>query len=75
MNTQTGYYGYCKGCKKLATDNSSMKTVGVGAKAGNYCKRFGWNLDRVKTWVQKQSTQKGVTLPAMTRIPGDCYVE
>ncbi|MCK5520326.1 MAG: hypothetical protein KAI81_04375 [Candidatus Marinimicrobia bacterium] len=73
MKTQTGFNGYCKGCKNLANDNSKMKTPGVPAQAGNYCLKFKWNLGRVKTWTQKQSAQKGVTLPGMTSIPGDCY--
>ena len=63
----------CKKCKHYANTNEKMKPSHTKVIVGDYCLKFKWNLARVKTWVQQQSEQKGVTLPHMSKLPGDCY--
>lgn len=62
----------CKNCKHHRNDNSEMKASGQNTQAGSFCLKFGWNLGRVKNWIRKQSTQKGIELPRMTKLPKNC---
>ena len=63
---------FCKGCKNYSTNNGKMR-MDQPVRDGKFCTKFNWNLERVKTWVQKISDQKGDKLPVMKLIPGDCY--
>ena len=63
----------CRGCRHYSNDNKAIKTPGRPIQIGNFCEKFAWNLDRVKTWDQKLSNKKGITLPPMKEFPKECY--
>lgn len=64
----------CKGCKHHRNDNGAMRVQGNKTIVGNFCLKFAWNLDRVKTWVQKKEQVKTIVkLPMMYKVPEDCF--
>jgi len=60
----------CKNCINYQNDSQG---IAEKARSGNFCKKYNWNLDRVKTWTQKYSTiRQVITYPNMKVIP-NCF--
>lgn len=67
----------CKGCEYHRNDNSEMRAAGNKTITGDFCIKFGWNLNRVKDWVAKkqEKSQSTGTFPKMRKLPKVCYHE
>lgn len=68
----------CKTCKHYST-NSRDIDHGRKERIGNFCVKYGWNLDRFKTWIQNGNKrlnipqQKLLKFAPMTTTGAGCY--